>query len=440
MDASKTIALLLLAALALGVPCAHAQSSGRAVRRHKAAVEEPAISPRVVEAEAALDKQDYPAAERKLNEALAADSQDYRAWYDLAFLYSATGKKPEAIDAYRKSVAAKPDVFESNLNLGILLAAAGNADAEAVLRAATRLKPSAKPEEGLSRAWQSLGLVLASKNPAEALDAFRQAAQLQPKDPEPHVSAGLLLEKQDRLVEAEKEYQRAAELDPKSSEALAGLVNVYTRSRRLPEAEISLRKYLAVDPGNASAHLQLGRVLVAQGRADDARSEFEAAAKLSPDDPAILRELAAAYLAAKQYDQAAARYRLLVENNSQDAELHFALGDALMHARKFPEAESELLAAVKLKPDLAEAYRELAVVAYENKNYPLAIKALDVQAKFQPETAGSYWLRATSYDNLKAYKEAAENYRQFLRLAKGKFPDQEWQARHRLRAIDPKGK
>jgi hypothetical protein len=39
---------------------------------------------------------------------------------------------------------------------------------------------------------------------------------------------------------------------------------------------------------------------------------------------------------------------------------------------------------------------------------------------------------------LRAYKEAALNYHHFLDTANGQFPDQEWQARHRLTAIEPK--
>jgi hypothetical protein len=46
-------------------------------------------------------------------------------------------------------------------------------------------------------------------------------------------------------------------------------------------------------------------------------------------------------------------------------------------------------------------------------------------------------LRATAFDNLHAFKQAAENYRKFLAIAGGKFPDQEFQARHRLKAIVP---
>jgi hypothetical protein len=33
---------------------------------------------------------------------------------------------------------------------------------------------------------------------------------------------------------------------------------------------------------------------------------------------------------------------------------------------------------------------------------------------------------------------AAQNYHRFLEVANGEYPDQEWQARHRLIAIEPK--
>ena len=36
------------------------------------------------------------------------------------------------------------------------------------------------------------------------------------------------------------------------------------------------------------------------------------------------------------------------------------------------------------------------------------------------------------------YKQAAVDYHLFLDSAGGKYPDQEWQARHRLIAIEPK--
>jgi hypothetical protein len=97
-----------------------------------------------------------------------------------------------------------------------------------------------------------------------------------------------------------------------------------------------------------------------------------------------------------------------------------------------------LINAINLDPNVVEAYGDLAIVASENKNYPLALKALDHRAKLAPETAGTVWLRATAHDHMRVPQEASKYYREFLAMANGQFPDKEWQARHRLIAIDPK--
>jgi len=128
----------------------------------------------------------------------------------------------------------------------------------------------------------------------------------------------------------------------------------------------------------------------------------------------------------------------MLAKKPQNADVRLALGETLLKQRKFPEAQDELLATVKQRPELGAAYGDLAAAANENKNYDLAIKALDARARLIPEIPVSYFLRATAYDHLRAYKQAAENYHRFLEVADGKFPDQEWQARHRLIAIEPK--
>jgi tetratricopeptide (TPR) repeat protein len=116
--------------------------------------------------------------------------------------------------------------------------------------------------------------------------------------------------------------------------------------------------------------------------------------------------------------------------------LHYGLGRLLLNQHKFPEAQQELLVAIQLKPGLGPAYGDLAAAANENKNYELVIKALDARAQLLPELPIGYFLRATAYDHLRQNKPAAENYHRFLETANGKYPDQEWQARHRLIAIE----
>jgi len=439
---AKRLAALLLVLATLAVPtCVAAQESKPTVRHHRVVetVPDDASPPEVEQAETAMQHNDFTSAESLLQKAVATKPGDYRAWFDLGYVYNATNRIPEATEAYRKAVAAKPDVFESNLNLGMLLARQGaNAEAATYLKAATQLKPTSQSDEALARAWQALGRVEERIDPQRALAAYAEAAKLNPKSPEPHLAAAVVLETQNKFEAAAREFEIASELDPKSQPALSGLANVYIQEKRYPEAEAALRKVLAADPGNSIARVQLGRVLAEEGKNDEAAQELQKGLQASPNDGRAALELGTLYVKADKYTEAEQQFRIAVQNMPKDAEAHYALGSLLMHVRKYPESQQELLIAVQLKPDLAEAYGNLAVVAAENRNYQLTIKALDYRAKFLPEGPASYFLRATTYDNLKSVPQAVEYYQRFLAADAGKLPDQEWQARHRLIALDPK--
>ena len=408
---------------------------------HTTVAEEEGPPPELAQAEALIQKQDYAGAEPLLKKVLDGDAgndpANYVAWFELGFVENSLGKRDESIAAYRKSVAAKPDVFESNLNLGLQLAKAGQPDAEQFLLAATQLKPTSHIAEGHARAWISLAHVLEATKPEEAIADYRQAAALQPKDPEPHLAAGLLLEKQGKYADAESEYKQALALGP-SSDALTGLANIYMRGHRLPEAEAELKKLVAAHPDQADARIQLGRVLAADGKYDEAIAELQAGEKLAPTDASLPRDLADLYVIAKKYDQAEAAYRALLASGPSDAALHQSLGKALIEEKKFAEAQKEFETAVKIKPDFGEAYGDLAFAASENKNYPLTLKALDMRVKFLPEEPVTYFLRASAYDHLRDVKRAVLNFHLFLNSAHGKYPDYEWQAKHRLIALEPK--
>lgn len=416
-----------------------AQQTGQTIRHHREAVVDPAQA-LIEQAESAIEKQDYATAEKFLQDAVAKDPKSFRAWYDLGFLYNTTHRQSEAIEAYRKSVEANPQVFESNLNLGLLLERKGDPQAAKYLATAITLKPASHPEKNLSQAYLSLGHVLEKTNPEEALKAYRKASELQPSDAEPHLEAAILLEQQKNTGAATQEFQKALDLDANNREALAGLINTYSRSGQLPQAETLLRRMAGSQPQNATLHIQLGRVLAAQKKNDEAIAELTKGLDLAPGDPAANRELIQLLLDAKKYPEAISRLKPAVQANPADSDLHYLLGTTYLRNKNFPEAQAELLQTVKLKRDFGQAYNDLAFAASENKDYKLCAMALDVRAKFLPETPFTYFLRATALDHLHDWPDAITNYEKFLSVAEGKYPDQEWQAKHRLIAIDPKRK
>jgi Flp pilus assembly protein TadD len=422
------------------------------VRHYKERIDD--TPPEIAQAEEAIQKNDFSGAETLLKKALEKDPKNYQAWFDLGFVLNHLDRTEESIHAYRQSVAAKPDVFETNLNLGLMLARLNSPEAERFLRAATTLKPTGHSAdnhaaddhvaEGQARAWLALAHLVENTRPADAFQAYRKAAELTPKDPEPHLSAGLLHERQKEFSDAEAEYKQALTLDPRSndpstSEAAIGLTNIYMKSGRLGDAEPLLRRLATERPNDASIHLQLGRVLAAQGKKDDAIAEMQAGVKLAPTDSEAQRDLADLYASAGKNDLAETEYRTLVTAHPNDAELHRGLGKALLLQKKFPEAEQEFLAAVRLKRDWPDVYVDLAWAASENKNYELTVRALNGRVLLNAEMpAICFFLRASAYDHLRDYKQAAVDYHHFLGVANGKYPDQEWQATHRLIAIEPK--
>lgn len=387
------------------------------------------------DAEDLLEKQQYQLAEEKLQAIVVRQSENPQAWFDLGFAQGRLGKTANSITAYRKAVELSPKWFEAQQNLGLALAKSGDlAAAAGALKIAVTLKPTNGGQQALSRAWLSLAQVTEASQPQEALTAYQKSLELDPTDSEAQIGAARLTDRSGNTAAAEQQYLKLAEAG--NQESVERLVTLYIQQKRYADAETWLRKYMAANPGNAAAQTQMGKLLAAEGKTQDAIAALEPAYKASPD-PALARELAALYLQAKQYDAASALLAELTAQNPADAQLHLDYGQALVHQHKYPEAQAELLKALQQNPKLIDGYFDLAYSAQQNKNYELAIRVLDARAKLQPETPATYFLRATAYDSLRMYKPAAENYKLFLAAAAGKFPDQEFQARHRLKAIQP---
>jgi Flp pilus assembly protein TadD len=389
------------------------------------------------DAEALLQKQQYAQAEEKLQSLMPAQAKNPQAWFDLGFAQSRQGKRQEAVAAYQKAVALAPDWFEANLNLGMDLAKSGNpAAAVPVLRHAVELKPASGGQQALGQAWIFLAQALekTDSDPTKAAAAYDKAAELSHSDPELIVRAGNLLERAGDTAGAEQRYRTAAEAG--SAGAMAHLIDLLVGQKRFADAETWLNKYVAQNPQASAARAQLGRLLALQGKKDEAVGMLQPLSGPAAS-PAINRELASLYLDNKQYAEATPLLRMTLEKSPDDPQLHQDLGVALLHQLQYAEAETEFLKSAKLNPDLADTYGYLAEAARQNQHYELCLRALDARARFHPETPGTYFLRATAYDSLHAYKQAAENYKLFLAAAGGKFPEQEFQARHRLKAITP---
>jgi tetratricopeptide (TPR) repeat protein len=431
MGIIKAIAVALLASLALP---ALAQTRP-AHKSPSAAATDARSTDALKDAEALLQKQQYPEAEEKLRALIGTQSENPQAWFDLGFAQSHQGKSADAIAAYKKATQLDPKWFEAQQNLGLALAKSGDLTTAAnALKIAVTLKPTVGGQQALAAAWLSLAQITEENQPQESLAAYQKAAELDPANSDAQLGAARMAERSGNTAAAEQQYLKLAAAG--NNDSIERLISLYLKQKRFADAETWLHKYISANPQNTAARLQLGKLLAAEGKTREAIATLEPLYKHSPN-PKIARDLASLYLETKQYAAAADLLRPLIAQSPTDAHLHLDYGTALMHQLKYPEAQAVLLKAVQLNPNLVEAYSDLAYAAEQNKNYELTVRVLDARAKLQPETPATYFLRATAYDNLRMYKPAAANYKLFLEVAGGKFPDQEFQARHRLKAILP---
>jgi Flp pilus assembly protein TadD len=69
-------------------------------------------------------------------------------------------------------------------------------------------------------------------------------------------------------------------------------------------------------------------------------------------------------------------------------------------------------------------------------DFPQALSAFEQAAKAGDTSPGNWFLRAIILDKLRQLKPAKAAYEQFLAASQGKNPDQEFQARQRVRILD----
>jgi len=191
-----------------------------------------------------------------------------------------TGRPAEACGHYRSAVAVAPNHVPAHLNLGIALAALGDADgASAAYRAALSIDP------GHAAANYNLAILLFARGDAlQAETLLRRALEREPDFPEAHVVLSDVLDTQGKTEAAARELAAALKLRPGYAGALYNYGIVLRKLERFEESERALRRAIELDPRNRGANEVLSAVLRDQARIDEALNALRAARRLAPDE------------------------------------------------------------------------------------------------------------------------------------------------------------
>jgi tetratricopeptide (TPR) repeat protein len=390
-------------------------------------------------AESKIEQRDFAGARPLLEKYLGKNPSDARALFDLGYVEDADNHEEAAAADYRKAIAADPKQFEARLALGLLLAHQAKFDeAREQLQQATVLAPDPPNPATQAQAFRTLAELDRASDPPAARDALVAALKLSPETPADLLLTAQIAEANDDPDLAQTAYQRLLAGHPTAemaSAATGGLAQLLIKEKKYGEAEPLLKSALERDPRDAALDAQLAAALLAQQKNDEALPVLETLRQLEPGNASVDQMLADAYSQAGQPEKAESIYARMALAHPDNEDILAGQGENLLREKHYPQAQAALERAVKLKPEDGDAWSGLAFAASQNKQYAVALNALSMRAKLLGETPVSYFLWATSYDNLHQSRQAQEYYRKFLAVADGKFPDQEWQAKHRLVAL-----
>ena len=210
----------------------------------------------------------------------------------------------------------------------------------------------------------------------------------------------------------------------------SSLAGQYEKGGQKAEA-IAIYKGFA---GDVAVDEHLGQLLVESGHPDDGVPYLEQAVRQSPT-PANRLALAHAYGKNKQPEKALPVLEQAVQTAPADLDIRMEYGRELRDQRRFADAEQQFAQVIDAKPTSVEAWNELAGVLLMLDRFPQALAALDRIKALGGETAGHMYMRAITQDRIRDLKGALASYQSFLAASGGKYPDEEFKARQRVRII-----
>ena len=395
-------------------------------------------------AEDLLEHGDYAAAEPVLAHLVASSPKDAHILFDLGFTQEHNGHEAVAQKSYEAAIAADPQLPEPRVALGLLKVRAGQINEGGhLLSEAASLSSITPPLK--ARALRALARLDQASQPDQARRELAEAIQLTGEQPGDAELTGSLTASAGNGADAESSYRRALAQNPGDIAAVTELASLLQKQGKLAEADALLNPALAAHPDDPRLVAQTATLLAAEDKPAEALILLKRlldADVQARENGNLTRLYAHLLLVTGDTADAEPLYRALVAAQPADPGLLDDLGSTLVREQNFAEAQAVLTRAVAQRAafhdDAAwgDAAGHLAFAASRNQQPAVVLQALQARATVLSNSPATLFLEATAHDTLHQRREAARAYRAFLAAADGKLPDEEFEARHRLIALE----
>jgi len=207
---------------------------------------------------------------------------------DLGNLYLAAGRTADAVAMQRRAIERNELLASAHHNLGAALEALGDyEEAGRCYQRALALSPE------LVQSWLNYGRILANKMGRLdwACDCFLRAEALEPNDPTPTIEFTNVAQKLRRTNDVIAAMERLRKKHPDNFMVSNNLGAILLDLNRLDEALACFEEALGVNPDSAMAQSNVGAVYELKGVYDKALAAYRRAHELMPDSSSILARI-----------------------------------------------------------------------------------------------------------------------------------------------------
>jgi tetratricopeptide (TPR) repeat protein len=329
---------------------------------------------------------DYANALKSYRSALALDKNYSDARYNLAFALLSRRQGREAIGHFNQLIARSPR--------------------------------DAALHDGLGQAYESIG------NWTRSAAAYRAAIALAPKEASYALNLGAMLVRSDptgavrgRHEAAVAMLKRAVSLDPQEAPAYLQLGLVYLQKKRWSDAQSALRSYVALRPQDFTGQFNLALSLDYAAKLDEALQTYAAAERVQPTDPSVKNNIGRIHLKQGKLEEAVVQFRRALDLDSSFLDARSNLALALAQKGDKAAANSEWRNLVDSAVRIA---RSLPVPGSKAETFADRSRRREVSARL----ASARGALAEGSLQSGAYAEAAQQYRELLKLDPNNTPAQ----------------
>jgi Flp pilus assembly protein TadD len=214
--------------------------------------------------------------------------------------------------------------------------------------------------------WEELYLCgtasLQSQRFQEAIEIFRQLAQVRPEHPDVHNNLGVAYQAIGEYDRASGEFLEAIGLRNDFDRAYLNLGRLKEQQGALAEAEQWYRRGAELKPGVRTHWLHLAGALGKQSKWAEAERVLRQTVDVDPDDLDLQVNLAYALIQRERLEEAAAIYHRVLAQRPSYHEIHSNLAFVRERQGRFDEALSATRRGIELRPDYPEAHNNLGIV------------------------------------------------------------------------------